>query len=136
MNEPWIIRPHHGLCLKHFTGNGYSDGFIQRMTEVSVELQTNPFREIVLYSETDILCKACPHNVNGICETAQKVARYDQKCLELCGLHNGEIMQWQQFEQLIVQKILKPHRLSEICSDCCWSNICQNHIMKQSKIES
>ena len=125
MNEPYFIRPHHGLCLKHFVGKGYSPLFVAEMTALCAELGANPSQEIILKSETDRLCNACPHNRNSMCETAQKTSRYDRRCLALCGLHNGEKLKWQEFERLIAEKILQPQRLCEICGDCCWSAICQ-----------
>ena len=131
MNEPWPIRPHHGLCMKHFAGKGYSREFVQRMTAVSIELKVNPSQKIMLHSETDLLCGACPHNLDGICETAQKVARYDKKCLELCGLHDGQTLSWQEFEQIVFTKIWQPERLCEICADCGWSDICLKITAKQ-----
>ena len=126
MNQPLFMRPHHGLCLQHFVGKGYNSKFVQRMTVVSAEMKVNPTREIVLFCKTDLLCEACPHNSDGICEDAQKVARYDEKCLALCGLHNGQTLSWQEFQRIMIQKILQPGRLQDVCTDCCWSGICQS----------
>ena len=37
--QPVLLRPHHGMCLAYFKGEGYSDGFSAHMKEVLDELQ-------------------------------------------------------------------------------------------------
>ena len=32
--EPVRLRPHHGLCMAYFAGEGYSPGFSRHMGEV------------------------------------------------------------------------------------------------------
>ena len=32
--QPVLLRPHHGMCLAYFKGEGYSDGFSAHMKEV------------------------------------------------------------------------------------------------------
>lgn len=120
------IRPHHGLCLQHFTGKGYSPQFVENMTEIQNQLKVNPDQVIYLSGTTDVLCEACPHNLGGVCETGQKVARYDERCLHYCGLKNGQTVTWREFQNIITEAILNKGRLREICSDCSWSGICSN----------
>ena len=132
MKEPWPMRPHHGLCLNFFTGKGYSDAFVKNMTAVSMELKMNPGGKIVLHSGMDLLCRSCPHSINEICETEQKVARYDQKCLAFSGLHDGQILSWREFQQRVVEKIILPGLHTGICADCCWISVCQHCIVEKS----
>ena len=132
MNEPWRIRPHHGLCIHFFAGKGYSAAFVNQMAAIVSELKMNPDRNIILHNGTDFLCKSCPHNLNETCETEQKVAQYDHKCLTLCGLKNGQILPWKEFQVLVMKEIILPGRLPKICADCCWSGICQHSIVENS----
>ena len=37
--SPIRLRPHHLLCLQTFRGNGYSPGFVRKMTELSLRVQ-------------------------------------------------------------------------------------------------
>ena len=37
--QPVLLRPHHGMCLAYFKGEGYSDGFSAHMKDVLDELQ-------------------------------------------------------------------------------------------------
>ncbi len=128
MKSPMVIRPHHGLCINFFKGKGYSDYFVKKMTELTVELKQNPKKKIILQCKTDIFCSACPHNKGSLCESAEKVLEYDRKCLELCNIPEGEVLTWEQFQKALHENILLPKRLSEICGDCQWSGICEKLI--------
>lgn len=122
------MRPHHGLCINFFKGKGYSAYFVRKMTDLIEELKDNPEKEIILQCKTDILCSACPHNKGSLCESAEKVLEYDRKCLELCGISEGEVLKWRQFHEAVKNTILTPQRLNEICADCQWSEICHNSV--------
>lgn len=74
------LRPHHGLCTAFFCGHGYSDVFTRNMREkLRLFGQTDPW--IMLTDGADCLCAACPHNLPGHCEDAEKVHAYDQAVL-------------------------------------------------------
>jgi uncharacterized protein len=132
MMEPLNMRPHHGVCFHFFDGKGYSDEFVQSMTSFSRRLKENPECKITLKSDTDFLCKSCPHNIDGVCGTEEKVAEYDNRCLTFCGLSDGDILSWQEFQKLVMRKILLPGFLSALCGDCCWSDICQHGIVENA----
>ena len=117
------IRPHHGMCLAFFQGQGYSAGFTAHMAQVK-ELLHREDPEVCLRPETDILCNRCPHNERGICSAAEKVERYDRAVLELCALSPGQHMRWSRFSRLVETRILSAGRREEICSDCQWNGLC------------
>ena len=77
--QTYPIRPHHGMCLAFFIGNGYSTGFTAHMQEM-LELFTKG-ADVCLTVKTDEICSACPNNSQGICEAAEKVKRYDNAVL-------------------------------------------------------
>ena len=56
------LRPHHGLCIQHFTGKGYSAAFVANMTHVIAVLRAMPETQIELTADMDVLCACCPHN--------------------------------------------------------------------------
>lgn len=124
LKHPIILRPHHGLCLQHFVGKGYSNSFVDNMTLVLKHLTEHPNQMVQLEYTTDILCSCCPHNLHSRCESGQKVASYDAACLALCGLHEGDMLSWKQFRQLVQIHILQKRKLSEVCVDCEWLAIC------------
>lgn len=124
MNEyQYSIRAHHGMCLAFFKGKGYSDGFTKHMTEMKQLLEENPPVRIV--AQTDAICSECPNNQAGICTTAQRVAEYDRQVLARCGLYEGEVLRFLDFEKRVCNDILYQGRREEICGDCQWSALCQ-----------
>ena len=85
------LRPHHGMCLAYFKGEGYSDGFSAHMQEMLDIFQKGA--KIQLHADTDEICSACPNNEKGCCSSFSLVEAYDNAVLELCGLENGQIME-------------------------------------------
>ncbi|MBR1529024.1 MAG: DUF1284 domain-containing protein [Oscillospiraceae bacterium] len=117
------LRPHHGLCIAFFEGKGYSSDFIKNMTDKIRYLNTdNP--EIRLVLHTDSICSACPHNQNRICISSQKVLCYDKTVLHFCGLQENHILLWKEFQNLVFLNILRKGRLSAVCKQCQWLQIC------------
>ena len=117
------LRPHHGLCIGFFHGNGYSEAFTRNMTEIIAYLHQNP--DIMLTCSGDVLCDYCPHDRDGICETAEKVYRYDMAVLSLCGLCEWQTLHWKDFRTLVEQHILHLAIRKTICGDCEWDALCR-----------
>ena len=69
------LRPHHGMCLAYFKGEGYSNGFTAHMAEMLKLFLSG--KKIRLHVDTDEICSACPNNRGGHCEAGDKVAEYD-----------------------------------------------------------
>lgn len=117
------LRPHHGLCICFFHGHGYSETFTRNMTNVIACLQKDP--DITLTLSGDVLCRYCPYDHGGTCETAEKVHRYDKAVLSLCGLSEGQTLRWQTFHTLVKQHILRPQLRESVCQDCEWNAFCK-----------
>lgn len=117
------IRPHHGLCAEFFRGEGYDSDFVRNMSEtLSLLNECDP--PITLTEGADLICGRCPNNVEAGCTSAEKVSRYDDAVLEICGFSAGDSLRWQKFRDTVREKIITENRLGEICSDCCWYGIC------------
>lgn len=127
------MRPHHGICIGFFEGKGYSDEFVKNMTGIIQYLEEHQDDLFYLESKMDRICFACPNNVEQICTTAEKVARYDRLCLELCGLKDGSHLSWREYRNLVVEKILKANKLQAVCGDCGWYSICEKAAQKYRK---
>ena len=121
--QTYPIRPHHGMCLAFFIGNGYSNGFTAHMQEM-LDLFTEG-ADVRLVMQTDEICSACPNNCEGICEAAEKVKRYDTAVLDECGLKEGQMLAFYEFTDAVQQKIISTGKREEICGDCQWNRICQ-----------
>ncbi|MCD8346572.1 MAG: DUF1284 domain-containing protein [Lachnospiraceae bacterium] len=129
-NNEIPLRPHHGMCLAYFEGKGYSEGFtahMQRMLNLLTEGDESGVSSTVrirLVTHTDAICAACPNNENGICQSADKVFRFDQGVLECCGFKDGQSMTFGAFVQKIQAQILSPGVRQTICQNCQWEEIC------------
>ena len=98
------LRPHHGMCLAYFKGEGYSNGFSAHMQEMLDIFQKGA--KIQLHADTDEIFSACPNNEKGCCSSFSLVEAYDNAVLELCGLENGQIMEFDDFTDVVQKKIL------------------------------
>ena len=117
------LRPHHSLCAHFFRGEGYSGAFVENMASVLGALRSqNPL--LTLRSSADVICRSCPHSTGGVCDSGQKVARYDAAVLRMTGLADGAVLRWSDLNALTEERILSPGRLEEVCGDCQWFYIC------------
>ena len=137
MDEASIsLRAHHGLCLHFFQGKGYSGAFVENMAQDATPLtlgqeisgwkamlEENPL--VRLTDQADEICRACPNNLCGQCESAEKVRRYDRAVLSLCGLTPGDVLPYRELAERVLGSILIPGRREDICGDCQWTDLCQ-----------
>lgn len=125
MSEPKSVplRPHHLLCTEFFEGYGYSDEFSANMSETIARLNgTDP--KVTLTAGTDIICRKCPHNKEGACDSQEKVCRYDLAVPELLGVREGDTALWSELKKAAREKIISAGKLSRVCGDCQWFYIC------------
>lgn len=121
------LRPHHGLCISFFEGKGYSSDFTRNMAEIIIVLNRDD-PVIQLHTETDIICRNCPGNINGRCKSFKKVYNYDNAVLDFCGLKNGQQIKWSKFSHAVQEKILSQNKRESICGDCQWNEICSKKV--------
>ena len=113
------LRPHHGMCLAYFKGEGYSDGFSAHMQEMLDIFQKG--------------AKIQLHADKGCCSSFSLVEAYDNAVLELCGLENGQIMEFDDFTDVVQKKILASGKRKEICGNCQWNSICESQKSRWEK---
>lgn len=116
------LRPHHGMCLAYFIGEGYSDGFTAHTARVLAGL--TPDTPVRMTVGTDAVCSACPNNAGGVCASAGRTASYDRAVLDFCGLTEGTELPFGEFAALVQARILGPGLRRGICGDCQWDGIC------------
>ena len=120
--EPLPLRPHHGLCMAYFVGEGYSGAFSRHMGQVLEALLAGG--RVSLTCGVDAVCAACPENLGGVCRKPAQVARYDQAVLRLCALREGAVLPFSDFTALVQRRIIAPGRRESICGGCRWSRLC------------
>ncbi len=116
------IRPHHLLCLSFFEGKGYSPAFVQNTSEILARLNQNA--TVDLTEGMDDICAACPHNQQGICESQDKVLRYDTAVLDELGLTPGERVSWNRLHEDTFYRLIQNGRFTALCGDCEWADLC------------
>ncbi len=117
------LRAHHLLCTEFFKGYGYSDDFSVNMSEV-ISMLNSGDPEVTLTAGADVICRGCPHNKDGICDSQEKVRRYDLAVLELLGVYEGNTAVWSELKKSARERIIAAGKLSQICGDCQWFHIC------------
>lgn len=119
-----ILRPHHLLCMKFFIGEGYSNDFTKNMSNVISKIKEDPDCKIVLKSSKDVICEHCHYHGEFFCDSNEKVSRYDENVLEICGFESNVEYKFSFLNYTVNKNIIEKKILSSICSDCSWYSIC------------
>lgn len=127
------LHPHHGLCITYFEGKGYSPEFTAHMTAVIRALSDSSLVRLTLGE--DVICTYCPNIRNHQCIHHNKVLRFDQAVLTVCGLQEGQVLRWEDFRNVVDRLIISKGILSTICGDCRWRTICQAKADKAAQKE-
>ena len=139
LKNPSKIRAHHLLCMLNFRGGGYNRNFVKNMKRVVKRLSSNLASPVIVATEVDIICSACPHNKGGRClkkeDSEKQVRTQDLKIIKKLGFKPGKklsiIQAWEE-----IKKNILPKDLSKICQDCQWLKHCSQiypKIIKRSK---
>lgn len=123
------LRPHHGLCVQFFQGEGYSLAYVEHLRAVIGLL--NRGARIELVDTPDCICAACPHCVNGVCDDEAKVRRFDRKTLALSGFQSGDVMTFRKFARRMRYTVICQNKLFDVCGDCEWAYICHHREDKE-----
>lgn len=120
------LRPHHILCIQKFTGHGYNAAFTAHMTSVVQELKDKPMTDITITKGCDALCEVCPHNVDGVCSSLDKVSLMDSGVLSTCNLAYGEKVPWTDLARKGREQIFETDEFNHICGGCQWFELCSS----------
>lgn len=116
------LRPHHILCILHFEGKGYSIEFTENMKNVISQLASYD-TEVELTTSSDIICRNCPHNIDGKC-SGYKAEKYDTAVMQILNLAQGDNYNWSYLKGKAQADIIAAGKLCEVCGDCQWAEIC------------
>lgn len=128
------LRPHHLLCTQGYGGKGYNDEFTENMNQITARLRSGKPVTIRLKFSTDDLCASCPHMLGtDLCQTNEKVKRFDRKAAEYFQLEEKEYI-YQELVEKIRRKIT-PEILADICNGCSWYSVsaCREKILLKSE---
>lgn len=125
------LRPHHLLCTQGYSGKGYSEAFVEHMTDIVDKLRGKEPVKIELVFGTDDLCKVCPHKLGeNRCQTQDKVLYFDRKVVELFKLEEGQYIYQDLIEE--IDSKMTEEMIDEICGACSWYPIsaCKKNVCK------
>ena len=134
------IRPHHILCMRAYSGNGYSEEFKIKMEGIIKEIKAyNEFlqvdnlkekiKEVELVFYTDSICEKCPNKLGeNLCSSQEKVNLLDFKVINHFNLKEG-IYNYKDLEDLVYGSI-NECIFDDICKECEWYGItnCKDYI--------
>lgn len=134
------IRPHHILCMRAYSGNGYSEEFKMKMEGIIKEIKAyNEFlqvdnlkeeiKEVELVFYTDSICEKCPNKLGeNLCSSQEKVNLLDFKVINHFNLKEG-IYNYKDLEDLVYGSI-NECIFDDICKECEWYGItnCKDYI--------
>ncbi|SDB13574.1 hypothetical protein SAMN02910298_00708 [Pseudobutyrivibrio sp. YE44] len=118
------LRPHHLLCIQKYTGHGYDENFTNHMDNTVDSLAEGC--SVTLIEGCDDLCIACPNNIDGNCNSLDKVKQMDEAVLGACGLSYGMSSEWSKLANLARGKIFETSEFDKICYYCEWFELCNN----------
>lgn len=117
------LRPHHGLCLLNFRGDGYSDEFSTNMAAMQKRLFENPQEMVTITKGADDLCSRCPNRRGSACRS-EHPPLFDSNVLKAAGIRYGQTMTWQELSGRT--DLLRREHLEEMCPDCEWLTLCRS----------
>ena len=120
------LRPHHILCIQKFTGYGYNAEFTAHMLSIVSKLKEEPESQIIITQGCDDLCEMCPHNINNVCTSLEKVSIMDSAVLDICYLAYGKSVSWAELAGRGRERVFGTDEFNHICACCQWFELCQN----------
>ena len=139
VNIKRTLRGHHLLCVHGFQGMGYSEVFVEKMTEIVHDIRDEAIDfPIEVKAELDDACSACPHNGVTRClagpDSEEQVTSMDRRVLKKLDLQPGEIYLKSELIRHTADKI-EPDDLDELCASCSWLSygVCKKGIADLAK---
>ncbi len=120
---PLLLRPHHIICIQHYTGRGYDDEFTRRMNELCEILQDGS-TEVTLVSGADSACGSCPNFFGGACLSGEKIDILDKNWLSAAGLEIGQTLTWDEICLKTKNLLTRPDLFRRFCGGCVWYSFC------------
>lgn len=108
--------------MRYWVGNGYSESYTKFVNEILPQIKNGLPVEITF--GPDSLCSVCPHLKNGICDSQERVTKFDKAVIDYCGMEEGQTVNWNDMFKLVSEKIMDAVLFESICGDCSWAEYC------------
>lgn len=125
-----ILRGHHLLCTRLFSGNGYNQIFTEHMKEIVARTGTDKYKKFGVFPQakgirlicgTDDICRKCPNlseNKQYCILGNEDVQKKDRLTLEYAGLLENGLYTLEEAERGVKQ--INREQFDEICGSCRW----------------
>lgn len=122
------LRPHHLLCIRTFSGAGYSHEFIDNMHRV-VSACKIPSQTIKIVEGLDDICACCPHNQGNLCIRNDDMAKgMDKRTLSILGLRLDFLYNSLNLGD-IIEIAIQQGLFCDVCERCEWFDpYCRSYI--------
>lgn len=119
-----ILRAHHMLCILGFRGRGYSNAFVDNMSQIVGALHFFPETAVGITDRPDDICHFCPFFGDKGCtkrgpESEERARKRDQDVLDKLSLTAGSSLTWSHVLQNICD-LTSREDMKTICHDCEW----------------
>ncbi len=128
MKETIRLRPHHLLCHRLFSGNGYNEAFVSNTRAVIARLETNPSARVEVSPMCDDICAACPHNASGRCNFGASVDAKDASIAAFLHVPTTCHMSARHLNALLAFRLKKLDSVAAVCGECEWSEMCDRQL--------
>ena len=125
MDQPIIrLRPHHALCLRHCAGQDNENTFNENRKALYARLNGGEREMVQIILHRDLLCAACPHQVNAACEQEVRMQQMDREIAAACSLRSGQWLAWHDLCAMLDAQNFGNEKCRELCAACPCCALC------------
>lgn len=121
------LRGHHLICLNFFSGEGFSEEFINNLNDI--KKQTSQGEIIKTGTQADDICKMCYYLKNGKClyneNSDIEITNMDETAMALLKIGKDTSIKWREIN--IRLPFLFKFWYEKYCNECDWLNICKKN---------
>jgi hypothetical protein len=128
MRDVIHLRPHHLLCHRLFSGQGYDQAFVDNMRAVIARLESDPSTRVEVSPVCDDICAACLHKVNGVCGFGDSVLAKDASAAKFLHAPQTFHLSARKLDALLEYRIKRLDSVAEVCGECEWSEACNRRL--------
>lgn len=125
------FRPHHFLCALNFQGRGYSPAFIENFSAIMKILTAENTDDVVIEvtQHTDSICLPCPHRLDKMCTSQEKISALDRAHEEALNIKVNDKLTWEEAKNRIAKNV-SLEVFHKICARCSWKEqgICETSL--------
>ena len=113
------LRPHHLLCTQGYSGRGYNSDFVDNMTAITSHLRNDANAVVEIVFSTDDICSKCPRMLGiDLCESNDKVKRFDDKVIAYFGIEEKSYIYQNTIREINAK--MTSTIMDDICTECEW----------------